>query len=278
MIHKLGRRPARHTLRTMRSAIALDRALAALGTAPTVSKDYLTPLLNALSPTPSPPPGGGNGPIGMFLNDQLGDCVCADSCHQVMLHTANAGTIVIPTNDDCLQLYEAVGGYNPNAALVNGQNPTDTGCDETSMEEYMQSTGLAGQKSAGTVAIDPTNLNNLRWAVQLFGCVRLGIVVDSQMEQQFSSGEPWTTPADPNDPDAGGHDVPILGRYDADFAYAATWGGIVRITWSLLANPAFLGEAHASVWPDFITAAGVAPNGFSLEQLLADLPAISTAS
>lgn len=264
--HKLGRRPARHTLRTMRSAIVLNRHLAALGPAPNTPNDYLSPLQQALAGQTI----GGGGPYGMYLNDSLGDCVCADTAHEVLLRTANAGSIVIPTNDDVLKLYEAVGGYVP------GNPSTDQGCDETSMEEYVQQTGFCGQKSAGSGMIDPSNLEHLRWGVQLFGCVRIGCIVDQQMESQFESNQQWTTPADPNDPDAGGHDMLIF-SYDksAQVFSCFTWGGIAHLSESLVASSAFLDELHASVWPDFITATGSAPNGFDLQQLLADLPAVA---
>lgn len=263
---KYGRRPARHTLRTMRSAIAMDRSLSSLGSPPAVSDDYVTPLVKALSALSMP--GGGGGPFGMFLNDALGDCVCADSAHQVMLHTACAGTIVVPTDDEVLKLYSAVGGYIP------GNAATDTGCDETSMCEYMITTGLAGEKASRSGSIDPANLDNVRWAVQLFGACRLGIVVDQNMETEFDAQQPWATAASKADPTAGGHDVPIV-KYDARFAYVITWGALQAITWELLAESSFLEEAHAEVWPDFITAAGNAPNGFDLQQLLTDLPSIS---
>ena len=258
MIHKLGRRPAVHNRRTMRLAIAMHKALDTLGTPPATSDDYVTAVTSQSSSG-----------WGMFLNDQLGDCVCADSCHQVMLHTANVGTIVIPTNQDCLALYEAVGGYKP------GDPSTDQGCDETAMCAYLEATGVAGQKSAATGPIDPTNLDHIRWSVQLFGACRLGIIVDDQMETQFSSGQPWTTPAAANDSSAGGHDVPVV-RYDQNFAYVVTWGALQPVAWSLMAQSAFLDECHAEVWPDFIAATGNAPNGFDLAQLLGDLGSVES--
>jgi hypothetical protein len=253
MLFKRGRRPAVHTQCTMRSAIALFKALATLGPAPAVSADYITAV------TRQAPNGWG-----MYLNDQLGDCVCADSCHTLMLRTANAGTIVIPTDQDALSLYEAVGGY------VQGQPSTDTGCDETSMCQYLESTGLCGQKSVGTGMLDPTNLDHLKWTVQIFGACRLGIIVDGDMEQLFASKQPWEQPAAANDPSAGGHDVPIVG-YDAEYAYVVTWGGIQPVAWSLVANSAFLDEAHCEVWPDFIGATGTTPGGFDLATLMDDL-------
>jgi hypothetical protein len=263
---KIGRRPARHTLRTMRSAIMLARHLAALGAPPTASQDYLSPLQRALVGTTL-----NGGPYGMYLNNSVGDCVCADTAHQVLLHTANSGTgFVVPTDDDVLALYEAVGGYKP------GDPSTDQGCDETSMEEYLQTTGFCSQKSAGSGMIDPGTLDHVRWGIQLFGGVRLGIVVDEQMEDQFSNRQPWKTAADPNDPNAGGHDVFAFAYDNAAGTFSVfTWGGIATVEATLMGNSAFLDEVHGSVWPDFIAATGSAPNGFNLQQLLADLPAVA---
>ena len=257
MAYCLGRRPAVHTSRTMQSALALYRALAPLGAPPAVSDDYVSAVTKQAA-------------WGVYLNDQLGDCVCADSAHQVMVHTANAGTIVVPSNQDVLALYEAVGGYVP------GDASTDRGCDETSMCQYLQATGLAGQKSAGSGMVDPANMDHIRWTVQIFGACRLGIVVDQQMEQQFSSGQPWTTPAAANDPNAGGHDVPVV-KYDTEYAYVVTWGGLQPVAWALVAQSAFLDECHCEAWPDFVKAGGTAPNGFSLADLLSAAASVEAA-
>jgi len=256
---KRGRRPAVHTLRTMRGALALHKAIAPLGAPPAVSTDYVAAVDKVT---------GGN--WRMDLNDQLGCCVCADSAHQVMLHTANAGAIVIPTNQDVLAMYEQVGGY------VEGDASTDTGCDETAACEWLQKTGLAGQKSAGNGMVDPAQLDHIRWTVQIFGACRLGIIVDQRMEQEFGSRQPWEQPAAANDPNAGGHDVPIV-RYDAEYAYVVTWAGLQPVTWALVAQSTFLDEAHCEAWPDFVRAGGTAPSGFDLDGLLAALPQVEAA-
>jgi hypothetical protein len=262
-VKKLGRRAALHTRRTMVSALALQRALAPLGAPPGVSDDYVAAVDKVTG-----------GDWGMCLNDSLGDCVIADSAHQVMLHTANGGGIVTPSDQDCLAMYVAVGGYNPNAALVNGENPTDQGCVEVDACQYLQSTGLCGQKSAGTGSVDPANLDHLRWAVQLFGACRLGITVTQSMMDDTDAGNPWTRASGAV---LGGHDVPIV-KYDAQFAYVVTWGKLQAVAWGLVAEQSFLDEAHAEVWPDFVTAAGTAPNGFDLPALLAALPALVVSS
>jgi hypothetical protein len=257
---KLGRRPAVHNRRTMLSALAMARALDPLGTPPRISNDYVSAVLKAS-------PGG----FEMFLNDKLGDCVCADSAHQVMLHTANSGTIVIPTDQDVIALYEAVGGYDPSQVQPDGSNPTDQGCAETDMCQYMMTTGLCGQKSAGTASVAPGNNDHIAWCVQLFGACRLGIEVTDDMINDFSSGQPWTNMSGNV---MGGHDVPIV-KYDGTYAYVVTWGQLQPVSWTLLQNTDFLQEAHASVDPDFINATGVAPSGFRLAELLAALPEVA---
>jgi hypothetical protein len=248
---KLGRRAPRHTLRTIRSAVALAYALDPLGAPPAASDDYVS-AVDKLT--------GGN--WGVDLNDQLGDCVIADSAHQVMLHTANAGNMVTPTDAEVLEMYEVVGGYKP------GDPSTDQGCDEGQACQYLMATGLADQKSAGTGFVDPANMDHIRWTVQLFGACRLGISVTDAMMQAFNAGQPWTSMTGNIE---GGHDVPVV-RYDGDYAWVVTWGKLQPIAWALMANAAFLDEAHAEVWPDFLAATGTAPNGFNLKGLLAALP------
>ncbi len=245
----------------MRGALALAQALAPLGAPPSVSSDYVSAVDKATG-------GGwgmdGNGPSPhnpASCPEGAGNCTIADSAHQIMLHTANAGSIVIPTATECLDTY---------FKLTGGP---DTGLDETTVCEAMQSAGLAGQKSAGSGMLDPARLDHIRWTVQIFGACRLGIIVDQKMEAQFSSEEPWTTPAASNDPNAGGHDVPVV-QYDTEYAWVVTWGRLQPITWNLMAQPAFLQEAHAEVWPDFVRIGGTAPNGFSLDGLLAQLPRV----
>lgn len=250
---KYGRRPAVHTRRTMRLALAFHKALASLGASPATSDDYVSAVMRQSA----------QGWI-CWWNNSLGDCVCEDSGHELMLHTANAGAIVIPASQDILQLYQAVGGYQP------GNPSTDQGCDEMSMEAYMMATGLCGQKSAATGPVDPSNMDHLRWAVQIFGACRLGISVTDQMMSDFGAGNAWTSFAGNVE---GDHDVPIV-KYDAQYAYVVTWGKLQPVAWPLVANSNFLEEAHLSVWPDFVKAGGTTPAGFSLQQMLDDAQAV----
>ena len=250
---KYGRLAPRHTLRTMRGALALAKAYAPLGAPPSISADYIAAVDKAT---------GGNWRLDG--NADFGDCTIADSAHQIMLHTANAGRIVIPTATECLATY---------FKLTGGP---DTGLDETTVCEAMQTIGLSGQKSAGSGMLDPARLDHIRWTVQIFGTCRLGIIVDQRFEDEFSAGQPWTRAADPNSSTIGGHDVPVVG-YTQDHAYVVTWGRIQAVTWALMADAQFLQEAHAEAWPDFCRAGGTAPSGFDLAGLLAELPAVEAA-
>jgi hypothetical protein len=253
MAGKLGRRPAVHTRRTMRLGLAMARSLDPLGAPPAKSDDY-TSAVEKQSP---------KGWM-CWWNNTLGDCVCEDSGHQVMLHTANAGSIVIPEASDILALYEAVGGY------VLSNPATDQGCDETAMGRYMQTVGLCGQKAAATGPVDPANVDHLKWAVQLFGACRLGVNIPQSAMTQFDAGQPWEPVADDGGI-LGGHDVPIV-EYDSDFLYVVTWGKLQPVAWAWLVK--YVDEAHAEVYPDWIRSGGTAPSGFDLQALLADAQAI----
>jgi hypothetical protein len=231
----------------MRSAIVMHRHLTALGHAPAVGNDYVSAVTV---------------PWGMYLNDSIGDCVCADTAHALMLRTANSSGIVIPTDADVLALYETVGGYNPT------DPSTDQGCDETAMCQYLESTGFLGHKSNATGMIDPSNIDHIKWAAHLFGSVRLGFNMPVSAMAQFDNGRPWDIdPAADNSLD-GGHDVPLV-AYDSDFFHVITWGRIQAVTPAFFAK--YCDEAHAEVFLDWIRATGVAPSGFNANQLVADL-------
>lgn len=242
---KLGRKPARHTLRTMRSALIMASALDPLGTPPVVSNDYV---------------GAVSVDWGMFLNDQLGDCVCADTAHSLMLRTANTSSIVIPTDNDVLALYEAVGSYVP------GDSSTDNGCVCVDMCQYLENSGFLGHKSDATGVVDPQNLDHIRWTIQLFGACRIGLNLPQSAMDQFNSGQAWDVVGSTTD--LGGHDVPLVG-YDGQFFYCVTWGRLQNLT------PAFLSkyseEAHSELFFDWIQAQGNSPSGFDLSDLATKL-------
>lgn len=248
MTFKLGRRPARHTRRTMRSALVMARALDPLGTPPAASNDYVAAV---------------KVPWQTFLNDELGCCVPADTAHALMLRTANASSIVIPTDPEVLKLYETVGGYIP------GDEATDNGCNELDMCEYLERTGFLGHKADAIGSVDPQNLDHLKWCVQLFGTCRLGLNLPQSAMDALDAGKPWDVGGDTKI--VGGHDVPIV-KYDGEYFYVVTWGVLQPVT------PAFIlaynEESHAELFADWIRSQGTAPSGLDLADLTAKLAAL----
>lgn len=254
---KFGRKAPRPTMRSVRSAFVFEEHLNNLGPAPTASNDYVA-AVDAVT----------GGDWGMMGNDAEGDCTCADPAHTLMLRTANVGKIVIPTLDDVNAMYKVVSGWN---GVLN--DPSDAGADETTVCEYMESTGLCGHKSVKFGSVDWTNLDHLKWCIQLFGACRIGFQVPAYAMDQFNAGQPWDVSSTADSTIVGEHDVPFV-KYDGTgLIYAVTWGKLQPVTLAFLAM--FNQEAHAEVFPDWVQANGLTPPGFNLSQLVADLPGVA---
>ena len=247
---KLGKTAARHNLHSMRSGIVMALALAPLGTPPAASNDYTAAV---------------KVPWQVFLNNSLGDCVCADTAHSLMLRTANVGPIVVPTDNEVLRLYEAVGGYNPS------DPSTDQGCNETDMCNYLKTTGFLGHKADATGSIDPANLDHVKWAIQLLGTCRIGIRFPNFAMDQFNAGEPWDVTTVGDQTVDGGHDVPLV-WYGGDDFICITWGKEQHVTPAFLAK--YCDEAHGEVFADWVSAQGAATSGLNLDTLVSDLQSL----
>jgi hypothetical protein len=200
----------------------------------------------------------------MMLNDTLGCCTCADAGHRVMLWTKHGGSMVTPTDADILTAYEAVGGYVP------GDPSTDQGAAMTDVFSYCQSTGIAGHKINGWVAVDFTNLEHVRQAIYLFGHLSIGVNLPNSAMDQTNAGQPWDVVADDGGID-GGHDIPIFG-YGSEGFTCVTWGQLQQmgIPWF----QRYVEEAYSAVSLDWLNANGVAPNSLDMAALTADLNAL----
>lgn len=256
---KLGRKPPRWTPRLMRARAVLKPHLDALGPSPDNSFDYLAALKTQVGSD-----------FGMMGNDVLGCCTCADEGHSIMVRTANVGDVVVPTTANVEDMYRVFGWDG-----VLPPDSTDGGADETSVCEWAEAIGLLGHKSANFADIDYTDWEHVRWSIQIFGPVRIGFRVPQYIMDQFSRGETWSTIGqDSNAPIEGGHDVPLV-------KYVGPTGNAIYsvITWGReqLVDESFFSlveEIHPAVYPDFITQGGLAPAGFSLQQMLADLDSV----
>lgn len=254
MNFKLGRRSPLFTPRAMRSALLVNDVLASFGAPPVAS----APFKDAVKV-----------PWGMYLNDQLSDCVCAFAAHALLLRTSNAGSPVVATDADVLKLYEAVGHYVP------GKPSTDQGCNESDLCQYLIDVGFLGHKSLGTAPVvagvmTPASINNLKWACQVFVGVQLGVNLPASAQDQFPD-QPWDVGGD--ETIEGGHSVGMVG-YDAQYAYLTTWGTVQPATWAWVSK--FTEEAHIDLFMDAIRASGTTPAGFGPHTMARDLQALAT--
>lgn len=254
----LGRRAPLGHPREVKSAAALALLLRPLGAPPSASVDRISVIT------------GMAGGWRMLLNDQLGCCTCSDSGHSLMLRTQANGSIIIPTDADIQAMYQ-------NFGYVPGQPATDQGAAETDVCDWLKSTGLLGHKLDDYTSLDSTDIDGLKWAVELFGSCRLGINLPNSAIDQFNNGQPWDTV-----PDDGGivgrHDVLLVG-YDDDHFTVITWGMTQLMTRAFFVQ--YREEAHPELAFDWIAANGRAPSGFDLAALVSaissDLSSISNA-
>ena len=253
MIRKLGRRSPLFAPRHLKASKLVNDILSSFGAPPVVS----APFKDAVKT-----------PWGMYLNDSLGDCVCAFAAHALLLRTSNAGTPVVATDDDVLKLYEAVGHYVP------GNPSTDQGCNESDLCQYLIDVGFLGHKSLATAPVvagvmTANSIDNLKWACQVFVGVQLGVNLPGSAETQFDAGQPWDVGGDESI--EGGHSVGMVG-YDAQHAYLTTWGAVQPATWAWISK--FTEEAHIDLFMDAIRASGTTPAGFGPLTMARDLQAL----
>jgi hypothetical protein len=248
---KLGKHTARHDPRTLLLA------------------SYATPSLPA-------PPAKLNlatkvkGKWGMMDNDQLGDCTCAAAGHLIMEWTANASKMVTPPDSAIVQAYSAITGYNP----TTGAN--DNGAVELDVLNYWRQTGIAGHKIEAFVALEPSNKIHVMDGIWIFGGCYIGLALPKTAQAQTSNQQVWSVPPSGTGGDGapgswGGHAVPVV-AYDSRGLTVVTWGALQTMTWGFW--EAYCDEAYAILSPDFLDQKGgktVAPNGFDIAQLQADL-------
>lgn len=234
----------------MRSALLMAATLDALGPPPDASNDYISAV---------------NVPWQMFDNDTIGDCVCCDTAHTLMLRTANASTILVPNTLQVVALYGAVGGY-----IINRPD-TDNGCSEAAMCQYMVTNGFLGHKAATVGMVEPSDLDHVRWCIQLFGSCRIGLNLPGYAEDLFNAGKTWDVSTS-GDQSTEGHDVPLVDYRNGLFT-CITWGKPQQVTPGFLNQ--YCDEAHVELYPDWIQSQGTAPSGFDLTDLTTKMTAIS---
>ena len=215
---------------------------------------------------------------GMLGNDTVGDCAWAGQAHADMVWVANAEhtQLVIPTAD-VLAAYSKVTGYDPSAALPDGENPTDRGTALLDALKYWRGTGIDGHTITFFVEVDPKNVDHVKLAIDLFGCLYVGVQLPKAVEPTSPDNVPdWTvtpngSPENEPDPNAG-HCI-IYDAYDANGPNVITWGRRVRASWGF--HQAYCDELYAMLAPDWFDKSGVDPQGIDLKTLTHDLQLVT---
>lgn len=218
----------------------------------------------------------------IFGNADYSDCVVAAYYHKKGIATGNAGSLFVPTLDQVLADYSAIGGF------VAGQPATDQGCDENVAIDYWTKTGdAAGTKILGSVAIDGCNWSEVQSALYLFEgaltCLELPRAYTDNMPtgDDFVWGVASDASAAPNPDD--GHGVMLAGYGRGPdgtiAARIATWGYLGWMTPEAIANyfiESAGGSFNVCLTPDMLAKAQTkAPNGVDWTALQAALAAIA---
>jgi hypothetical protein len=225
-------------------------------------------------------------------NDTYGDCTIAGAAHLIENWSYNE----TPPSPRVFSTTDCTNDY---FALTGGQ---DNGLDLLTVLQAWQGNGLAyggtvaanrwlvgigralhlkcggpssEDKIAAYTALKAGNQLEAQQAVWLFGGAYIGLELPDFAVQGDMLSTPWVVPpggavgnAAPNPNN--GHCVCIVG-YDATQAYVVTWGAVKTMSWGFYA--AYSDEAYAIISPDWL-GSGVAPPGFDLAQLQADLVSI----
>lgn len=215
---------------------------------------------------------------GMQGNDEWGDCDEAMMIHADEAISAYAGHPVTYAPGYGPELYSAVTGFDPNAGPP-GNNPTDNGTELQTGLEYWKNHGLvAADGSVHKLAAyakfgNPADEVLLAQVLDIFSCVLVGVSLQQDQEDQFSSGEPWQY--NPADGFIGGHAITLQRRAVGQIGILeyVTWGAVTRATrkFQRFCAGDGNGEAWAIVTQDQLDAQGDSITGLDLEQLLSDL-------
>jgi hypothetical protein len=212
---------------------------------------------------------------GMLANDRIGDCVIAMMLHSIEDFHLDAGTPVPAFTDaDAIKIYSEITGYDPN------DPNSDQGTNEATAMAYWQSPGLrtsdrVDHQIVATVAVDPSDLNECRIAIDEFVDLQIAIALPLTAQGQTE----WTVVGNGRTGHSapgswGGHGIPYR-EYDADTFKCVTWGAELLLTVPF--HQDYAQEAHVVVTKEMLDNTGVGPSGVNWDQLIADIKVLSSA-
>lgn len=207
----------------------------------------------------------------MFKNDTVGCCTVAGPGHLIMNMTAHQGKMIVPTDEQIIEAYSAVSGYNPELTDDDGNNSTDQGAAITDVLDYWQTQGIAGHKILGWVQFNHKSKLQSDLATWLFGGIDVGVDLPRLAMEQFDDGETWH-PTQSDGGIEGGHCI-VSGNYGKIGRKFVTWGKFQEATEDWIS--CYVDEAYAVISDDWFDTVGIAPNRFNKDELWKDLKALA---
>jgi hypothetical protein len=182
-------------------------------------------------------------PLGMYMNDTLGDCVVAAKQHTTRLWVAEGtGSDTVTFSDDTtVKNYTLLGNYNPD------DPDSDQGCDMLTAAGIWLKKGIADDtghrhKPGIALQLQAGNWEQLLYAAYYFDGVDLGILVTPDMQDAFAAEQPWDLPQFNINDVEGGHCVPVEARVDEEgvlLPELITWAAPQTLTKALYTAPEF---------------------------------------
>jgi hypothetical protein len=120
------------------------------------------------------------------------------------------------------------------------------------------------------LALEPGNIEHLYLATYLFGAAGIGLRLPSSALAQSEHGQAWDVVAGASI--EGGHYVPLIGR-QANGLHVVSWGLDQLMTEAFLQQ--YCDEAVAYVSQECLVDQKKSPEGFSYDDLIADLAALA---
>lgn len=257
---KLGRRPAVHDKRIPRLSSLIGRP-AMLPPVP-LTQNWFSEVTN----------------WPMMENQNWGDCAFASIGHMRQSWTQySCGKQSVMTDQMVLAAYSAVTGFDPD------DPNTDQGAVLTDVLAYWMNRGFAvepgkQERILGYCAVNPSNVMNVARTINIFGSAYVGLNLpiawqDAEVWDVPPGGKPLRGDWEPGS--WGGHCVPLMGYNGTnagDSITIITWGATKHMTWR--AWVAYADECYGVLDRDWLEESGNAPQGFSFEQLEADMSAL----
>jgi len=190
-------------------------------------------------------------------NDQYGDCEYAGACHGSNTFTGCVG-------QECS--FDPAAIISSYLRLSGGDNGLDT---DTMMMEWMN--GLCGtpRRIFARAAVDPTNAAAMVAAIGYFGGVFLTMGVPDAWLENVQPGMTWDAGPGVRADDNNGHAVWLNGATAVGYTLQ-TWGLSPPVTITPAGVAVCDPEVDVVASLDWFNAAGIAPNGYSYDQLASE--------